>query len=52
MTAEEIDLMKKKIVEKRKEVHEKNEVEVGKRWSFEEAVSLRLVPTTPFTRFV
>ncbi|GFS32019.1 pre-mRNA-processing factor 39 [Nephila pilipes] len=38
MTAEEIELMKKKIVEKRKLLHEKNEIEVGKRWSFEEAI--------------
>lgn len=40
MSSEEIELMKKKIVEKRKELHEKNEIEVGKRWSFEEAVSI------------
>ncbi|XP_055949465.1 pre-mRNA-processing factor 39-like isoform X1 [Argiope bruennichi] len=38
MTTEEIELMKKKIVEKRKILHEKNEIEVGKRWSFEEAI--------------
>lgn len=40
MSSEEVELMKKKIVEKRKELHEKNEIEVGKRWSFEEAVSI------------
>ncbi|PRD24964.1 UNVERIFIED_CONTAM: Pre-mRNA-processing factor 39 [Trichonephila clavipes] len=38
MSSEEIELMKKKIVEKRKLLHEKNEIEVGKRWSFEEAI--------------
>ena len=40
MSSEEIEMMKKKIIEKRKELHEKNEIEVGKRWSFEEAVSI------------
>ncbi|GIY94760.1 hypothetical protein CEXT_225183 [Caerostris extrusa] len=37
MSSEELELMKKKIIEKRKILHEKNEIEVGKRWSFEEA---------------
>ncbi|GIY57146.1 hypothetical protein CDAR_466801 [Caerostris darwini] len=38
MSSEELELMKKKIIEKRKMLHEKNEIEVGKRWSFEEAI--------------
>lgn len=40
MSSEEVEMLKKKIVEKRKALHEKNEIEVGKRWTFEEAVSL------------
>lgn len=42
MNSEETELLKKKIIEKRKALHEKNEIEVGKRWSFEEAVSFNL----------
>ncbi|KFM59725.1 Pre-mRNA-processing factor 39, partial [Stegodyphus mimosarum] len=50
MSAREIDIMKQKIVEKRKLLHEKNEIEVGKRWSFEEAIKRPYFHVKPLER--
>ncbi|XP_071038193.1 pre-mRNA-processing factor 39 isoform X2 [Parasteatoda tepidariorum] len=50
MSTEETDLMKKKIIERRKTLYKKNEIEVGKRWSFEEAIKRPYFHVKPLER--
>lgn len=50
MSSEEIEMLKKKIIEKRKALHEKNEIEVGKRWTFEEAIKRPYFHVKPLER--